>query len=163
MAQQAGERKEQPFLSQLLSGHETESFAGPAAAHESILIKLEEVPANDRFDLLKTFVQEQVIRVLRLDQAEALDSDQGFTDIGMDSLMAVELRNRLQAEFKQPLPTTLAFEYSTIDSLSGYLADRVLALEKAPSVPTEEKDVVQQHAVLTESETLDNSWNSLKL
>ena len=40
MAQEAGERKEQPFLSQLLSEHEAESFVRPDADHESILVRL---------------------------------------------------------------------------------------------------------------------------
>jgi hypothetical protein len=47
--------------------------------------------------------------------------------MGMDSLMAVELSNRLKAQLGQALPTTLAFEYPTIHALANYLEQNVLS------------------------------------
>jgi hypothetical protein len=52
----------------------------------------------------------------------------------MDSLMAVELRNRLEASIGQRrLPTTLAFEHPTIEALADFLGSHVLRLASAPS------------------------------
>jgi len=51
----------------------------------------------------------------------------------MDSLMAVELKNRLQSGVGQPLPSTLTFEYPTIEALAGYLAAEVFDLEPPTS------------------------------
>jgi acyl carrier protein len=59
--------------------------------------------------MMHDHVREQVVRVIGLDPG-VVRSDQGFTDLGMDSLMAVELSNRLKATLRQPLPSTLAFE-----------------------------------------------------
>ena len=81
----------------------------------------------------------------------------------MDSLTAVELRNHLQAGIKQPLPTTLAFEYPTIEALTRYLAGRVLALENTASVANDKKVVAQRHTLSTENEAGDDSWNVVKL
>ncbi len=47
--------------------------------------------------------------------------------MGMDSLMAVELSNRLKALLGQTLPTTLAFEYPTIHAIADYLEQNVLS------------------------------------
>ena len=58
----------------------------------------------------------------------------GLPDIGMDSLMAVELRNRLEASLKCALPATLAFEYPTIEALADHLLADVLLIE-SPSMP----------------------------
>jgi hypothetical protein len=46
----------------------------------------------------------------------------------MDSLMAVDLRNRLQLRIKRSLPSTLAFDQPNLDALTSYLADEVLGL-----------------------------------
>jgi hypothetical protein len=48
----------------------------------------------------------------------------------MDSLMAVELKSRLENGVKHPLPATLTFDYPTIEALTNYLAREVLALEQ---------------------------------
>ena len=48
--------------------------------------------------------------------------------------MAVELRNRLQSGVGRPLPSTLTFEYPTIEALTTYLATEVFGLER-PVVP----------------------------
>jgi hypothetical protein len=50
--------------------------------------------------------------------------------IGLDSLLAVELRNTLGTELGQPLSATLLFDYPTIDALTDFILDEVLALEE---------------------------------
>jgi acyl transferase domain-containing protein/acyl carrier protein len=54
--------------------------------------------------------------------------DAGLFDLGMDSLMAVELQNRLQRAVGRTLPATLAMDYPTIDGIAGYLLVDVLSL-----------------------------------
>jgi acyl carrier protein len=49
---------------------------------------------------------------------DALDQDQAFTSLGLDSLTAVELRNRLQAILGKPVPATAAFEWPTIANMA---------------------------------------------
>ena len=51
----------------------------------------------------------------------------GFTDLGMDSLMALEVRRALERGLQQPLPTTIAFEYPTVEKLATYLLDTIQA------------------------------------
>ncbi len=60
-------------------------------------------------------------RVFGLDPQQLADPHRLLSEMGMDSLMAVELRNRLQTSLGRSLPTTLAFDYPTIEALAVFL------------------------------------------
>jgi acyl carrier protein len=85
------------------------------------------------------------------------DSRQGLTDIGMDSLMAVELSNRLQAGVEQSLPSTLAFEQPTIEALTIYLANEVLGLQTIEAVSDAIETDDKAHMLFAEIEELSDS------
>jgi acyl transferase domain-containing protein/SAM-dependent methyltransferase len=87
---------------------------------------------SERLDLLREFVRENVMRVLRLGQDDAPARNARLMDLGFDSLMAVQLRNALGAGLGlgRPLPATLMFDYPTIDSLSSYLGAILFPGEK---------------------------------
>ena len=76
--------------------------------------------------------------MLGFSQVDALDTARGFAEQGLDSLMAVQLRNRLQAELGVPLSVTLAFDHPTVNRLVAHLLADVLDLEdraEAASTP----------------------------
>ena len=52
-------------------------------------------PPGDRIDLLRDFVRQRVVRVLRRDATDPPDRHDRLTDLGLDSLMAVQLRGKL--------------------------------------------------------------------
>lgn len=90
--------------------------------------QLKNIPVEEQYKFLFDHVRNEVNKVLGLDAAHSPNPRQGFTDIGLDSLMAVELSNRLQKSLERRLPTTLTFEYPTIEALTGYLASEVLGI-----------------------------------
>ena len=94
-----------------------------SSASEDLLARLGATPEEGREDLLVSFLQQEVQAVLRLPSAPA--SAVGFFDLGMDSLMAVELRNRLNRSLSgtYAAPNTLVFDYPTIADLARHLAD----------------------------------------
>ena len=106
-------------------------------------------PAGDRRSLLRTHIGAQVEQVLRTNTSASFSSRQGFFEMGMDSLTAVELKNRVQTSLGCRLPSTVAFECPTIDALVDYLAkehlaslfvdDQVIAAD-APSAESEPED-----------------------
>jgi myxalamid-type polyketide synthase MxaE and MxaD len=66
-------------------------------------------------------VRQAVSRVLKLPVAR-IDVRKPLGDVGLTSLLAMELRNRLEALVARPLPATLAFNYPTVEALVGFLA-----------------------------------------
>jgi acyl carrier protein len=78
-----------------------------------------------------------VAQVLMID-GEPLDPALGLFDLGLDSLMALEVRNRLAAALETELPATLLFEHPSIEAVAVYLRTDVLAdRPEAGSTPPE--------------------------
>ena len=64
-----------------------------------------------------------------------LDSDTPFAALGVDSLMGLELRNRLESQTGQALPSTAIWTYPTPRAMAEHLA-RALATPAPDAVPT---------------------------
>jgi len=95
--------------------------AGPALLH-----RLEGVVDSERRAVIVGFVREAVARALGM-QVDLIDDRQGLFEMGMDSLMAVELKGRLERSVGQSLPATLTFNYPSVEALGGFFADELLA------------------------------------
>ncbi|MBE9170244.1 type I polyketide synthase [Pleurocapsales cyanobacterium LEGE 06147] len=107
-----------------------QNIAEPSSKQEAeFLQQLETAPTLDRPILLREHVRYQLAKVLGLNSPEQIDLQQGFSELGMDSLMAVELRNRLQNSLGCSIPSTLAFDYPTVEALVNYLAQELLLIE----------------------------------
>jgi acyl carrier protein len=103
-----------------------------AAASQTVTIaaRLKALPAGQRREALMSHLCERALHVLGLEATTAVAPRAPLKDIGLDSLMAVELRNALTRSIGQPLPATLLFDYPTLDALTDHLA-RTLGLEAA--------------------------------
>ena len=83
---------------------------------------LSAMPMAERRARLLGEIRRQAAHVLGLGSGGQIDPQQGFFALGMDSLTSIELRNRLQAILGRTLPSTLAFDYPTSQSLAAHLA-----------------------------------------
>ncbi len=91
----------------------------------AFLEQLAEAMPNERKELLVSFVRDRVAKVLRTRSLDALAPQRRLLDLGLDSLMAVELRNQLAMDLglqRDALPATLVFDYPTIQSVGEYLS-----------------------------------------
>lgn len=116
-------------------GRLLQSLQPPAAAQAATAAlrqRLEEAADGARKPMLTAALLNLVSQVLRLQPGEVSPRQRLF-DLGVDSLLAVELKNRLQALLGLTLSTTLLFDYPTLDSLSDHLLARI-----APAAPLAE-------------------------
>lgn len=139
-----------PFLENFYGGSGSDPKLEP-----KFLQQLETVPISERWHLLREHIRSQLAKVLGLNSAEQIDLQLGFAELGMDSLMAVELRNRLQDTLGCTIPSTLAFDYPTVEALVGYVA-RLLSLEPADSL-TEESQTSANSKPAIEMEDLSEA------
>ncbi|WP_327364787.1 type I polyketide synthase [Streptomyces sp. NBC_01296] len=87
--------------------------------------QLTALPEAERLPSLTQLVQREAAVVLGASGAAGIGAQQVLKELGMDSLMAVELRRRLSAETGVSLPSTLAFDYPTPTAIAGLLLDRL--------------------------------------
>jgi acyl transferase domain-containing protein/acyl carrier protein len=100
------------------------------------------LPEAGRAAEVRAAVQSEIALVLSLSSASAVPVDRPFAELGLDSLMAMELRKALGRRVGTRLPATLAFDYPTPAAIAKYLLEEVL-VSKPSGPPT---DAVQLSA-----------------
>jgi acyl transferase domain-containing protein/ubiquinone/menaquinone biosynthesis C-methylase UbiE len=98
-----------------------------------ITAQLTAAPAARRRPLLSAFVRERALRALGQPAGRAIDPGRPLGELGLDSLLAVELRNTLATALGRSLPATLLFDHPTIDALTDHLL-RELSTFDTPQV-----------------------------
>jgi SAM-dependent methyltransferase len=111
----------------------------PAGADAAGLFRqqLAEALPEERQELLIDFTRSHVARILRLPPSSPPGRRERLLDLGLDSLMAVELRNRLSTGLglTRRLSATLVFDYPTIEAIAGYLSEELFAPAEARPGP----------------------------
>ena len=103
------------------------------------LSTLEALPSSERTEQVTRLVTGLLTSTLGLDPKASIDRKQGLMSMGMDSLMAVEFRNRLKGKLGKGLgarlTSTLIFNHPTVDALVQYLVTDVLSLVEQKTAP----------------------------
>ncbi|MEM7533151.1 MAG: AMP-binding protein [Chloroflexota bacterium] len=141
---------EQSMVEQSMVEQETEqpidaaSTFTPNQADGYLRKLLADLPPEDRREQLHTHIRRELAGVLGLHSKSPITPDASLFDLGVSSLMAVELKDRLESYLDVSLPSTLVFDYPTLDGLEDYLLTDVLALGPETvtqaSVNTEEQN-----------------------
>jgi SAM-dependent methyltransferase/NAD(P)-dependent dehydrogenase (short-subunit alcohol dehydrogenase family)/acyl carrier protein len=110
-----------------------------APAVQSLGVQLERAEAAVRPDTLLLYIRETAGRILGL-QGELPPADAPLREVGLDSLMTVELRNALASACETRLPATLVFENPTCQALADHLGRTVFAALWTETEPADELD-----------------------
>jgi len=105
-----------------------------APGGSGLAARLDSLPEADGRRMLTDLVCGHVAAVLAHANAQAVEVERSFSELGFDSLTAVELRNRLELETGIRLPATLAFDHPTVAALVEHLYSTL-----APAPPTAEE------------------------
>ncbi|MEO8494263.1 MAG: KR domain-containing protein, partial [Planctomycetota bacterium] len=138
-----------PLLSNLLRTegpleHAEDSVARP---QEPLLTRaaLLGQPLEKRRDMLQEFLANQLSRVLRI-PAHELDVGQSLNNLGIDSLMAVELRNHVQANLGVAIPVARLLQDPTISQLAEALLEQIDSADSTPLIPSGKPDAGPSHS-----------------
>ena len=93
---------------------------------------LEEIPPGERRQHLFEYIGKQVGTILGNKQIP--DTEQGFLEMGIDSLLSIELKNRLEKGLEVALPASLIFDFPNIRRLVDYLVEQVFGWQVNASV-----------------------------
>ena len=117
-----------PFLDEVLSEY-TGDAEETTQSSDDLLSQLRMTRRADSGSILVPFLQEELQAVMRLPSLPS--PSVGFFDLGMDSLMAVEFRNRLNRAFEgeYTVSNTAVFDYPDVTSLSRHIAEELSQLD----------------------------------
>jgi acyl carrier protein len=129
-------------LSQKLSGLARTSTLEQQAGEEGSRIRevVLQAKAEEREEMIQTYIHEQVARVLGA-SASKLDADRPLNEFGLDSLMGVELKNRVESDLALSLPMRELMQSPTLNSLSRAILDQ---LTTSASVPKDTAPLPQE-------------------
>ena len=93
------------------------------------LEQLKQIPAIDRRNHLMAHIQAEIADVLGYSSPKEIALDQPLADLGVDSLMAVELANQLEYNLGPTIPASFLFEHPTLEGLVEYLIEEMPSVE----------------------------------
>ena len=148
----AGQRK---FLSGLEGSQQSRQPREKShAKQESWLPRLETIAKSRWKDLLAQLIEEKIRLTLRLDLTQPITPGQPLQELGLDSLLSIELRNALGIAINRTLPATLLFNYPTLQALTDCLF-RELGGDVVPA-PTDRKAKPVRRSVIEDIESLSD-------
>lgn len=134
-----------PSLLRNMTARRPEKVQPKSQAHMREL--LAKATSQERPQLLRDYVRREVARLLGREFESLSDDQVGLQQMGMDSLMSIELRNRLQIELAPdvPLSPTMAFDYPNLASMIQYLQQHLFPQETTgtPETTTVSNPVVR--------------------
>ncbi|MBI5768908.1 MAG: thioester reductase domain-containing protein [Verrucomicrobia bacterium] len=112
-----------------------EKNAPPPPPTSAILTRLRAADRTQRAATLAPYLHATLARVLGRDPAEPIERTQGFFALGMDSLMAVELRALLETDLALELPGTIAFDRASLAAIEEELLALVFPADASATAP----------------------------
>jgi acyl transferase domain-containing protein/acyl carrier protein len=129
------ERARAGWLAPMLRGLVRTPTRRAAGTDSSLALRLAGMSGEERRYTALGLVRGEVAAVLGYDSAEGIDVRRAFKELGFDSLLAVELRNRLQAATGLRLPATLAFDYPNTAALAAQLLNELDGVRVESAAP----------------------------
>jgi len=129
-----------------------------AIGRKKLVTQLEEALPLQRRGILVAYIASRSLAVLGYKSSHSLDPDRPLRELGLDSLMAVELRNAVSTDTGLDLPPTLIFEHPTITALAELLEMRmgfaIVPLAETVAKENPNEPVVSRVRELSEDEAV---------
>ncbi len=128
----------EPFFADFLETSKPTSLAQPrlTAKDYKLLVRLKASSAGEREKLLITHLRSEVAQVLGM-RANQIDVQQHLNTMGLDSLMAVELRNRIQKDLGVDVPIVKFLEDISIVDLASEVNGQLTQIDRTQTIEQE--------------------------
>jgi acyl carrier protein len=160
LARQAGERLGAP-LQRLAAQQQALAEASgeiPAGSPPYVAV-LADTPAAERPRLLQGFVQQQLAKVMGVSDPDQIDPGEPLFNLGLDSLMALELMVLLEKNLGITLTESLVFEHPTIEELVRYFLGVLFTTQVSASPASAAAPVVASPAPPSPDPSADAAWS----
>ena len=119
---------------------EADATASPTPWRETVAA----LPFDDAYEAMADCLQNELVRILELTPEDVRDRQRGFFEMGLDSLMALELKQSLESALGCRLAGTLVFDYQNLDLLTNYLVREICGVlpegpEDTPNMDSRER------------------------
>jgi acyl transferase domain-containing protein/acyl carrier protein len=131
-----------------------ESHGDGQRGRSGFLLDLRRAASSERPGMMEGYLRERLSQVLRIDPSR-VGRHEPFRGLGLDSLMSLELRNRIEATLELKLSVTLLWAHSTLAALATYLLEQLGLTPRqhdAPA-PVEQQLVMNRPSATAEPET----------
>ncbi|MCP4397919.1 MAG: acyltransferase domain-containing protein, partial [bacterium] len=123
------------------TGHSLLRDLAAKSQKDPLVQTLRQTDPNTRKRLLIGAIEETITEVSHQRVSLSDGMQRGFLEMGLDSLMAVDMKNALESRFERRLPSTLIFDYPTVDTLADYLALQFSVFSDQSSVPNDQSSL----------------------
>jgi acyl carrier protein len=128
------------------------------SVHSELLQQLESVSEDQWHPMIENYLEREISNTLKLAD-EHTDAQQSLYDLGFDSLMAIELKNRLKNELNVEIPTADLIEGFSLSSLAERISNELKTQQNSAPVAefTAVPDIIEHHS----SNNSPNNLNSI--
>ncbi|PUA26289.1 MAG: hypothetical protein B0W54_24175 [Cellvibrio sp. 79] len=147
-----------PLLAPIFGVVNTEEAIAPA----NVILPYLDLNARERTRAIQRFLQEQLARMLNFSAGKLPAIDDPLHQLGVDSLMAVDLTSVLSSHFQRRLPATLIFDYPSIMAMTEFIHSTVYPRDAAaddvlnPDMEAELLKALQDFSIDLLDEVADN-------
>ncbi|HWI18785.1 MAG TPA: SDR family NAD(P)-dependent oxidoreductase, partial [Vicinamibacterales bacterium] len=138
-----------------------------SSAASALVAELQVMAPEDRMERLSVPIEAAVADVLRLSGGETVERDRGFFDMGVDSLMSVQIKDRIQQLLGREYPASLCFDYPTVSSLVVHLLEDLFptaaAAPATPARPAVDERAIQELSDEQVAALIDEEMKALNL
>jgi len=118
--------------------------------------ELNDLPLGQQKNYLIRKLREELAQVIGLPAGDLPPTAIGFFDLGVDSLMSVDLKNRLTRALGLEISPTLLFQHPTINALAEQLVEKLKPTAPKTSEPTPEKAELRESTIAAELAALED-------
>jgi len=136
-----------PLLKQLVDQYQSTNSA-QEKDREDLILSLKTAAVDERKQISLDYLISQVTQILQWGTAPLPSSKQSLLELGLDSLMALELKNRIRDELGLDIPVETLIDGSTLQQIAQIVSESLISAQVISSTSRPREDIEIEEIVL---------------